>query len=89
MKIDMTQGPSVSGITLIRLEDFLDVNAESLGDALDHQDRRVALSSLDTAQVGLLNVRATGVPFLRKILLQYVHRSYVFPSQLCWYTNLN
>lgn len=69
MQIDKTQGQSVSGITLARLEDFRDVHAEGLGDALDHQDRRVALPGFDAAQVGLVNVRAMGDLFLRKVLL--------------------
>lgn len=60
MQIDKTQGQSVSGITLVRLEDFRDVYAEGLGYALDHQDRRVALPGLDAAQVSLVNVREIG-----------------------------
>ena len=68
MKIDKTQGQSVSGITLVRLEDFRDVHAEGLGDALDHQDRRVAFPGLDAAQVSLVNVSAMGDLFLRKVL---------------------
>ncbi len=68
MQIDKTQGWSVSGTTLVRLEDFRDVHAEGLGDALDHQDRRVALPGLDAAQLGLVNVRAMGDLFLRKVL---------------------
>jgi hypothetical protein len=39
MQVDKTQGQSVSGGTLVRLEDFRDVHTEGLGDALDHQDR--------------------------------------------------
>lgn len=69
MQIDKTQGHSVSGISLVRLEDFRDVYAEGLGDALDHQDRRVALPGFDPAQVGLVNVRTMGDLFLRKVLL--------------------
>lgn len=69
MQIDKTQGRSVSGTTLVRLEDFRDVHAEGLGDALDHQDRRVAFPGFNAAQVGLVNVRAMGDLFLRKVLL--------------------
>lgn len=58
----------MSGITLARLEDFRDVHAKGFGDAFDHQDRRVALPGLDAAQVGLVNVRAMGDLFLRKVL---------------------
>ena len=65
MKIDKTQARGMSGITLVRLEDFQDVHAEGLSDAFDHQDRRVALPGLDAAQVGLVNVRAMGDLFLR------------------------
>ena len=67
MKIDKAQGQSVSGITLIRLEYFRDVHAEGFGDALDHQDRRVAFPGFNAAQVGLVNVRAMGDLFLRKV----------------------
>ena len=63
------QDRSMSGITLVWLEDFRDVHAEGFSDALDHQDRRVALPGLDAAQIGLVNVRAMGDLFLRKVLL--------------------
>jgi len=69
MKIDKTQGQSVSGTTLVLFEDFRNIHAEGLGDALNHQYRRVALPGLDAAEVGLMNVSAVSDLFLRKVLL--------------------
>lgn len=58
----------MSGTTLVRLEYLRDVYAEGLGDALNNQDGRVALPGFDAAKVGLVNVRAMGDLFLRKVL---------------------
>jgi|GEM_PF-4469085 len=69
MEIDKTRGGGVSGIILVGLEQFGNVHAQGGGDAFDHQDRRIALSGLDTAEVGLVDARSMGDLLLREFLL--------------------
>lgn len=69
MKTDKTRAGSASGETLVRLEDFRDVYAESIRNALDHQDGWVASPGFNAAQVGLVNIRTVSDFLLRKIPL--------------------